>query len=125
MLNISDEAFKTQQFAGAARLATSQENQKTIANWTIESSRHVFATVFFEDLLMDLRPDLAAIKTPVTLIYPNNESVGQDAKQTESFYKSSYKNMSQMQFIRVDHSLHFVMLDQPDAFNLALDQALN
>lgn len=119
-----DDAFKAQQTAGTARLVSSPANQKTVLDWSVKSDRHVFAQSFYEDLTTDLRPDMAAIKTPITLIYPVATAYGQSIATTEPLYKSAYAGTPNLTLVHIDNSLHFEMLDQPDAFNAALDAAL-
>jgi pimeloyl-ACP methyl ester carboxylesterase len=120
----STDAFKAQETAGMARLVTSPANREMTLGWAMASDRHVVAQSLYEDMVTDLRPDLAAIKTPTVLLYPVNASVGQNPDMTEAFYKTSYAGLANLTMVRIDNSLHFEMLDQPEAFNAALDGAL-
>jgi pimeloyl-ACP methyl ester carboxylesterase len=123
MIATPADVFAAQQSAGMARMVTSPDNVKTVAQWTVDSDRRVFAESFYEDMTTDLRPDLAQIATPTVVIFPTGAG-GQDPAQTEAFYKMQYAAMPNVTFARVDNSLHFMMLDQPEAFYAALDKAL-
>ncbi|MBP2161387.1 MULTISPECIES: alpha/beta fold hydrolase [Asticcacaulis] len=124
MINGSADAFAMQQNAGVVRMTISFENQQLVAGWSIASDRGVFARAFYEDMTIDLRPDLKAIQTSTVMIYPYDESVGQTAASTEAFYKAQYTGMTRVSFTGITASRHFVMLDQPDAFLAKLGEAL-
>ena len=118
------DAFKAQETAGISRLVTSPANRDLALGWALASDRHVLAEALYEDMITDLRPDLGAIKTPAVLLYPVDETTGQTAAMTEGFYKASYTGLAGLTLVRIDNSRHFEMLDQPEAFNAALDGVL-
>ena len=122
MMSMPAEAFKAQQAAGTARLVTSPADQAKVLDWSMTSDRRVLAESFYEDLTIDLRPDLDAIPTPAVLIFPI--AAGEDTANTEAVYKSNYAAKPNMTFSRIDNSRHFIMLDQPAAFQAALAAAL-
>jgi pimeloyl-ACP methyl ester carboxylesterase len=124
MIATPADAFAAQQAAGMARMVTSPDDVKRVAQWSVDSDRRVFAESLYEDMTTDLRPDLGQITTPAVVIFPVSAAAGQDPAQTEAFYKMQYANMPKVSFARIDNSLHFMMLDQPDAFYAALDKAL-
>lgn len=115
------DAFRAQQAAGTARLVTDPDNQAKLLDWSMTSDRRVLAESFYEDMTIDLRPDLAAINTPTVLIYP--VAAGEDATTTEATYQANYATKPNMTFHRID-SRHFIMLDQPAVFQSALESAL-
>ncbi len=118
------DAFKAQETAGLSRMVTSPANRDLTLGWVMASDRHVVAQAMYEDMVTDLRPDLGAIKTPAVLIFPTNAAAGQNPDMTEAFYKTSYAGLANLSLVRIDNSLHFAMLDQPEAFNTALEAAL-
>ena len=122
MISTPVEAFKSQQSQMAQSMVTAPADQARVLDWSMTSDRRVLAQSFYDDLIIDLRPDLATIATPTTLIYP--VSVGQNAEATEAIYKSNYATKLAMTFTRIDNSRHFIMLDQPEAFYEAMDAAL-
>lgn len=124
MIKAPADAFAAQQNADAGRLTVSQAHQKIVADWTIASDRRVFANAFYEDMLIDLRPNLQDIRTPTVVIFPYDESAGQTAAANEAFYGMQYSGMTKAQFSGVGGSRHFIMLDQPAAFHAAMDKAL-
>jgi len=118
------DAFKAQETMSLSRMVTAPANRDLTLGWAMASDRHVVAQAMYEDMVTDLRPDLAAIKTPAVLMYPTDAATGQTAETTEAFYKASFAAMPNLTLVRIDNSLHFEMLDQPEAFNTALESAL-
>lgn len=91
--------------------------------WAAAADARVTAQAMYEDLTTDLRPDLTAIRTPMTVVYPWNAS--QPAKPTvDQFYRRQYAGAPTVRFVAIDDAAHMVMLDQPAAFATALDDFL-
>ena len=95
-----------------------------IAQWGALSDRNVVAHAMYDDLTLDLRPGLPAIKTPMVLVYPDNTPLGVPAGTMEKVYPALYAPAPAVKLTLVANSQHFVMLDQPEAFNAALDAFL-
>ena len=72
--------------------------------------------------MTDMRPDLAGIATPTTLVVPFNAALPQ--AQVDALYKGEYAKLPHLTVVDVADSAHFVMLDQPAAFAKALDAFL-
>ena len=122
MAKISDDDYAKSMDGQLASYATSLADKETIKGWTLASDRAVVATAIGEDFDLDLRPGLADLKVPVTLLYPDYRSpqpAGVDAR-----YRGAYAPAKAMTIQRIDQSMHFIMLDQPDAFAAALDAFL-
>ena len=108
--------------ASAAQTATylvkDPEGAKLVAQNSAASDRYVMATAMYEDVTTDLRPVLATIKTPTTLLYPYDATVlGPDPTATDALYKSAYGTMPNASLHRIDNSRHFIMFDQPATFD--------
>ena len=98
--------------------------QLMVAQWGVISDRAVVAHAMYDDLTLDLRPGLTAIKTPMVLVYPDNAPLGVPAGMMEKIYPALYAPAPTVKTVQVKDSEHFVMLDQPEAFNAALDAFL-
>jgi pimeloyl-ACP methyl ester carboxylesterase len=71
----------------------------------------------------DLRGDMGAIATPMTVVYPWSEA--RMAKtRADAFYRAQYAKAPHVTYTAVGDSGHFVMLDQPQAFAAALNAFL-
>lgn len=104
----------------AASLVTAPDNQAMVVNWGHLSDHGVVMRAMADDLTLDLRPDLAKITVPVTLLYPDN---GRGAA-SDPLYTGAYASLPYATLKRIDGSRHFIMLDQPAAFDAALDAFL-
>jgi pimeloyl-ACP methyl ester carboxylesterase len=107
-----DPAAAEANIRGLALKPASLERMKA---WSMTADPRVTSEALFEDLTTDLRPELARIKVPLTLLYPYGGAGFSEAK-TLDFYKRQYSATPQVQFIGIADSGHFVMLDQPERF---------
>ncbi|MES1976230.1 MAG: alpha/beta hydrolase [Pseudomonadota bacterium] len=104
--------------AVANRLALKPDSRAQVKAWVMAADPRVSGQAMYEDLTTDLRPDLAAIRTPITLVYPWNAAVPKP--MADGLYKGAYAAAPNMTYVDVADSAHFVMLDQPAAFAAAL-----
>jgi pimeloyl-[acyl-carrier protein] methyl ester esterase len=96
-----------------------------VSEWGAVSDRSVVARALYDDITLDLRPGLASIKTPIVLVYPDDVPLGMPAGMMEKIYPALYAPATSVKTVLVTNSLHFVMLDQPAAFDAALDAFLD
>ena len=90
---------------------------KRYARDAAASDPDVCGRLFEEVAATDLRPRLRAVTAPVSVIYVGDE-------KTDALYRVAYQALPQARLRRVDGSLHYVMLDQPDVFAAAFAQFL-
>lgn len=100
-------------------LALKPESIARMTGWAAAADARVTAEAMYEDLTTDLRPDMASIQTPITLVYPWNAG-GPTKEMAEPFYRKQYASAPHVTFVGIGDAAHFVMLDQPDAFRAAL-----
>ena len=109
----------------AAMLVKNPDGAKVVTANSIASDPHVLANAMFEDLTTDLRPALAAMKTPTTVLYPYDAAVaGHDPAHVDAVYKGAYATMPNVTFQRIEDSRHFIQFDQPAAFHAAVQAFL-
>jgi pimeloyl-ACP methyl ester carboxylesterase len=109
--------------ATMARLALKPASQDQAAAWSLTADPRVTAAAFYEDLMRDLRPELATITTPLTLVYPWADT-GVPKAMADGLYRGAYAKAPHVAYVPIADSAHFVMLDQPAAFDAALDAFL-
>jgi len=98
--------------------------QLMVAQWGAVSDRTVVGRAMYDDLTLDLRPGLASITTPIVLVYPDNTPLGVPAGLMAKVYPALYAPAPTVKLVLVANAQHFVMLDQPAAFDAALDAFL-
>jgi pimeloyl-ACP methyl ester carboxylesterase len=107
-----------------ARMAASDADKAMIADWGLASDPGVSARAFYDLLLLDQRPGMAAIATPITLLYPDNAKAGGTGAMMDGYYRAAFRDGHTVTLKRIDGAQHFIMLDQPQAFADALDAFL-
>lgn len=95
----------------ANRLATTPDARAKVKSWALASDPRVTAAAFYEDMTTDLRPVVGSIATPITLVYP---------AEGDAMYHAAYKAAPTVTYVPVAATAHFVMLDQPVAFEAAM-----
>ena len=107
-----------------AVMATAPADRDMIGGWSKASDASAVANAMADDMMLDLRTGLAAITTPITLVYPDYVSIGRPKGGADTVYHAAYAPAKTFTFVRADNSVHFIMLDQPAQFNAALDAFL-
>jgi pimeloyl-ACP methyl ester carboxylesterase len=104
-----------------ARMVAGADDRKMVVGWGMASDHGVVVRALYDDLTLDLRPGMAAIRTPIVLLYPDYAPAGAPAGATDAMYPPMFAAAPSIRTQRIDKSLHFIMLDQPQAFAAALD----
>lgn len=106
-----------------ATMITKPEDLDRITAESAKSDIETYATAIAELASKDLRSDLAKITTKVTVIAAGN--AGDTPRPTlEQAWHTQIDPIKGSELHFVDDAKHFVMLDQPSAFFVQLDQAL-
>lgn len=103
-------------------MSNSDAGKAKILEWLKTSDPKTVGEALVEDATMDVRPDLAAITQPVTVLYavPSPESQAMIAE----LYGSAYKSLPAVKLVPVAGSEHFIMLDQPTRFEQEVEAFL-
>lgn len=125
MMRTSDvEAFRAGQAAGAPGLSRDPATQAAMVDWAMASDRQALATAILEVMTTDARPLLAAMTTPVWAVYAADEDGGAPMGMADALWTREYAGLAGVRLIRVDHSRHFIMADQPARFAEIVDTFL-
>ncbi|MEA1013830.1 alpha/beta hydrolase [Sphingosinicella sp. LY1275] len=93
------------------------EDQRPAAIAASLGSDQAMAARAMHDLIVtDLRPELANIKVPATVLFVRGPNIPMTDAQMEALYKMSFANLPQAKLKRIPDAWHFIMFDQPDAF---------
>ena len=99
----------------AAQMVTAPDDIARLVGWMKASDPAVVGTAMTDDMLADLRPGVAGVSIPVTVLY---ETALGDA------VKSGYAALPAGTLVEVPGAKHFIMYDQPALFDAALDRFL-
>lgn len=102
------------------RMAIKPASVAQVGAWAAKADPRVTAEALYEDLTTDLRGDLPAIRTPITLVHPWNARQELDRDEADAFYRRQFAGAPNVRFVEISDSGHFVMLDQPKGFATAL-----
>ena len=80
------------------------------------SDQKVSASAFRELVVTDLRPELAGITAPTTVLYVKFNDPRMTPEITDGIYRASFATLPSASLKRIDDSAHFIMLDQPAIF---------
>ena len=116
-------SFKAMQERGAASLTKTEGAAATIVAWSLASNRSTFARAIENLMTTDLRPDLPAIGTPVTVLYATNAFATGD--RMDPLYTSAYSGLPKVTLVEIPDSYHFTMFDQPELTRDAIVAALS
>jgi pimeloyl-[acyl-carrier protein] methyl ester esterase len=107
-----------------AAMATAPADRAIIKAWSDASNPSAVSNAFADDITLDLRPDLGAASTSVTLVYPDYAPLGSTKEATAARYSGEYSALKGIKLVEITNSVHFVMFDQPDQFIQAVDTFL-
>jgi pimeloyl-[acyl-carrier protein] methyl ester esterase len=119
----SSEEFFAGQMGMMNRLVRTETLRFTVFQWSLNSDRSAMARGMYDVMTTDLRGDLAAIQTPVTIVYAYDAVMGPEAAITGA-YTGLYAPLPHHTMVKVDQSYHFVPLDNPTAFAAAVEEFL-
>ncbi len=105
--------------ADVAGLAVKPDSKAQMAKWAAAADPRVTAQLLYEDMATDVRPALATMTMPITVVVPWDVS-GFGKERTMAFYQRQYATAPKLTLVDIPESGHFVMLDQPARFAAAL-----
>ena len=114
MIAMDEDAYRAQQLRTTATLVRNESARPAVLADSLASDRNVAARAVYEDMITDMRPRLATIKAPLTIVYAVN-AVAPETR-VGPLYRTSYSTAPNLAFEPVADSHHFVMLDQPARF---------
>jgi pimeloyl-ACP methyl ester carboxylesterase len=109
--------------ANVARLTLDPQYHARMKEWAMAADPRVTAQVLYEDLTTDLRPELAAIRVPVSVVYAWNDKYPLK-EQADPFFRKQYAAVQRINYVGIGQSAHMVMLDQPAKFQEAVEHFL-
>jgi pimeloyl-[acyl-carrier protein] methyl ester esterase len=100
----------------SAIMATAPADRERVAAWSLASARPVVAQAMKEDVTTDLRPRLAQLSVPLTVIYE---------APLKALITADYAPVKDATLVAAAPAAkHFIMYDDPQGFDAALDAFL-
>lgn len=114
------EARRKQIEQTIAGMVRTEGARADIVGHSLASDPAASGQAMYDLVTTDLRPDLAKIKAPLTVLYVTPAGAPVTDAQMDQFYAMSYAGAPQAVLKRIPDSYHFIMLDSPDAFRSEL-----
>ena len=114
------EARRKQIEQTIAGMVRTEALRTDIVGHSLASDPGASAQAMYDLVTTDLRPDLAKIKVPLTVLYVTPAGAPVTDAQMDQFYAMSYSGAPQAALKRIPDSYHFIMLDSPEAFRREL-----
>jgi len=92
---------------------------------TLDSDYDVAGRSFHELIVTDLRPELANITAPTTVLYVTPTGAPLTDEQLDVFYQLSYQTLPGHRLVRIPDAAHFIMFDNPARFFAEVDAFLS
>jgi pimeloyl-ACP methyl ester carboxylesterase len=114
MSAMTQEQFAKGEHDGIARMVTDPATADMVTQKLLAGDRDTIVQSAVELGTTDMRPDLGKITAPALLLAESYPS--QPDEQTKTFYAAQYDGMKNLTVQVVPNARHFIMLDQPAAF---------
>jgi pimeloyl-ACP methyl ester carboxylesterase len=118
------EARRKQIEQTIAGMVRTEAERPAIVGHSLASDPAASAQAMYELITTDLRPDVARIKVPLTVLFVTPAGAPVTDAQMEQFYAMSYSGAPQAALKRIPESYHFIMLDAPERFQTELKEFL-
>ena len=117
----SPDATRRQRLVGTiATMARTESVRPALVEQGMTSDRVVGAQAMYDVIVTDLRPDVARIRVPLTVLWVHPPGAPVTEAQMTAFYAAAYAGAPHAVLRRIPDSYHFIMLDQPEAFQREL-----
>jgi pimeloyl-ACP methyl ester carboxylesterase len=103
-----------------AGMVRTESMRPQIVEHSLASDPAPSGQAMYDLITTDLRPDVARIKVPLTILFVRPAGAPVTDAQMEQFYAMSYSGAPQAVLKRIPDSYHFIMLDSPEVFRSEL-----
>jgi len=118
------EARRRQLEQTIAGMVKTESLRPAIVENSLTSDAAVSGQGFYDLVVTDLRPDLARIAVPLTVLWVHPPGAPISEAQMAAYYQASYGGVPGAVIRHIPDSYHFIMLDQPAAFQRELREFL-
>jgi pimeloyl-ACP methyl ester carboxylesterase len=97
--------------------SNSAQGRIMVANMNAASDQRVVAQALYDDMQTDMRAELLKIIAPVTLLYAQDDNV-MPPEMAKAVFEPQYATVPKFTAQMIRGSRHFIMLDQPEQFQV-------
>ncbi len=99
-----------------ATMVRTEQLRPAAVKHSLDSDAAVSAQAMYDLITTDLTPELRNIKVPMTVLWVRPPNAPVSEEQMAGFYKAAYANVPHARVVRVPNAYHFIMWDEPAAF---------
>jgi pimeloyl-ACP methyl ester carboxylesterase len=114
------EARRKQIEQTIAGMVRTEAARPALVEHSLASDPAASGQAMYDLITTDLRPDVARIKVPLTVLFVTPAGAPVTDAQMEQFYAMSYSGAPQAVLKRIPDSYHFIMIDAPERFRTEL-----
>lgn len=103
-----------------ATMVRTETMRARAAQDSLASDAAVSGQAMHDLILADLRPEIASIKVPLSVLWVRPPNAPVTEEQMAQFYALSYAGVPQAKLVRIPNAYHFIMWDEPEAFRKEL-----
>lgn len=124
--NQTDEQKRAYQQMQLQSLIRNKDYISQATEWGVSSDMHTVAQAMYEMYTIDIRSDLAKIKTPTLVLgaWAAYESYGSTKESVMNMYKAQYSKHQHLDLDLSEDGYHFIMWDDPEFFHNWLNKFL-
>ncbi len=100
-------------------MTNTESKRASILEQALASDPNVAAQGYYDLIIGNLLPDVAAIRVPMMVLYTQPAGAPMSAEQIDTAYRISYRAAPGAIVRRVPDTGHFIMYDQPQVFQAA------
>jgi len=114
----SNKSMLEQMFSGMTHVPARRD---TLLQGLRGSHKPTVANAFRELIATDLRPELARITAPVTVLYVQPTNVPLKPAEFDAATRQAWTTLPNVRLVRIADSNHFIQMDQPGRFVAEVD----
>jgi pimeloyl-ACP methyl ester carboxylesterase len=104
-----------------AEMTRTEAMRPVLLRYARDSDRRTVANAFHEIIVTDLRPELARITAPVTVLYVVPPNLPVPPEEFERAARLAFANAPPARFVKIENSNHYIQIDQPARFVAEVD----
>lgn len=124
MTSATPEARRAQVEQMIAGMIRTETLRPRAIEQSLTSHSPTSAQGFYDLVVTDLRPEVARLGVPLTVLYTDPAGAPLTPEQIDQFYRASYAGAPRAVVRRVPDSAHFIMFDAPESFQRELREFL-
>jgi pimeloyl-ACP methyl ester carboxylesterase len=107
-----------------ASMVRTESARPQMMQYARASTRSTVANAFHELIVTDLRPELANIRAPLTVLYVIPPNAPVPPEQYDQFMRASYASVPSARLVKIENSYHFIMVDAFEPFMMEVERFL-